>query len=207
MKKVSVIAAFFCLLFSASALFAQSKAASFTGTWELDLAKSKLDERNRVESMTLNVTQTDKDIKVETNSKRPPRPEGAARPTGDPNGGGGGNGGGMRPGGMGGGMGRGGMMGDNGTKTYTLDGKETSMQMEMPAGMPASSVMLKSKMEKDGKLKLMSTRNFDTPNGQMSIKTTETWELVDGGKGLKVTRDVESPRGTQTSEMYFTKKS
>ncbi len=197
MKKVSVLLAVFCLLLTAGTVFAQDKVSNFAGSWELDISKSKLPERTRVESMTFNVTQTDKEIKVETNTKRAARPEGD-RPAGDGNGG-------MR---QGSGMGRGGRMmgGGNGTVTYSLDGKETTVNAEMPEGMPPSSVALKAKTEKDGKLKLTSSRSFDTPNGSMSIKTTETWELTDGGKGLKVTRDIETPRGTQSSEMYFVKK-
>ncbi|HXH70831.1 MAG TPA: energy transducer TonB [Pyrinomonadaceae bacterium] len=196
MKKISILTAFFCLLLATTAVFAQDKATSFAGTWELDAAKSKLPERQRVESITLNVAQTDKELKVETNSKHAARPEGD-RPMGDGSGG-------MR---QGGGMGRGGMMGGgNGTVTYSLDGKETTVTVEMPAGMPASSMALRSKMEKDGKLQLTSNRNIETPNGAMSIKTTETWELLNGGNGLKVTRDTETMRGTQSSEMYFTRK-
>jgi len=190
MKKISVLAAFFCLLFATSAVFAQVQGINFAGSWELDAGKSKLPERMRVESMTLNVKQTDKEIKVETNTKRAARPEGD-RPMG------------------GGGMGRGGgggMGGGNGTVSYSLDEKETTVKTESPEGMPSSSVTLRAKMEKDGKLKLSSSRSFDTPNGSMTAKTTETWELVDGGKGLKVTRETETMRGTQSSEMYFTRK-
>jgi len=196
MKKISVLAAFFCLLFATSAVFAQNKTTNFAGSWELDAGKSKLPERMRVESMTLNVTQTDKELKVETNAKRAARPEGD-RPAGNGNGG-------MR---SGGGMGRGGMIGGgNGTISYSLDGKETIVKTESPEGMPSSSATLKAKMEKDGKLKLVSSRSFDTPNGSMTVKTIETWEIVDDGKGLKVRRDSETPRGTQSSEMHFTKK-
>lgn len=198
MKRISLLMWFFTLLLATTAISAQNKATSFAGTWELDAAKSKLPERQRVESMTLNVSQNDKELKVETNSKRAARPE-MDRAMGD------GSGGGMR---QGGGMGRGGggMGGGNGIATYSLDGKETTVAVEMPAGMPASSVAYQSKMEKDGKMQLVSNRSIETPNGAMSIKTTETWELVDGGNGLKVTRDTESARGTQSSEMYFTRK-
>ncbi len=198
MKKISVLAAFFCLLFATSAIFAQTKATNFAGNWELDLTKSKLPERMRVESMTMNVTQTDKEIKVETNTKRPAPPEGA--PAGGGNGGGGG-------GGMGRGAGGGGGMGGGSAAvTYSLDEKEMTSKAEAAGNMPASSTTLKAMKEKDGKLKLTSSRSFDTPNGAMTVKTTETWELVDGGKGLKVTRDTESTRGTQSAEMYFNKK-
>ena len=211
MKKLSLLAAFFCL-FLAGAVFAQQKAANFAGSWELDAAKSKLPERMRIESMTLKVAQTDKELKVETNVRRAPRPEGEM-----PNGGnvgappppppmppdgnrGNGTGAGVRGG-------RGGMMGGgNGTVTYSLDGKDTTVGTVSPDGVQTSSVTLRAKMESDGKLTLTSSRSFETPNGTMSVKTTDVWELLDGGKTLKVVRDTETARGTQSSEMYFTKK-
>jgi TonB family protein len=210
MKKLSLLTAFVYLLLTAGAVSAQEKAANFTGVWELDAAKSKLPERMRIESMTLNVAQTDKELKVETLVKRAPRPE-AEMPNG-------GNGGappppmppdGNRGNGTGAGVrgGRGGMMGGgNGTVTYNLDGKEKTIGTAWLDGSPNSSVSLKAKMENDGKLTLVSTRNVETPNGAMSFKTTETWELLDGGATLKVARETETPRGAQTSEMYFTKK-
>ena len=135
------------------------------------------------------VSQTEAELTVESKVTRPPRPES--------------DGGGMRPGG--GGMGRGGGMsggGGDGTVIYALNGKETTLAS--PDGM--GDTKLKSKFEKDGKLKLVQSRSFETQMGAMTIKTTDTWELQDEGKTLKVTRDMETPRGTQTSEMVFAKK-
>jgi hypothetical protein len=189
MKKVLFITAFVCLL--AVSAFAQKK-ADFSGSWTLDVSKSKLDERARIESMTLNVAQTDKDIKVETATKRTPPPA-------DMQGGGGqgnGQGGGMRRGG--------GFGGGDGTTTYTLDGKETSMEADSPMG--KVPVKLKANLESDGKLKLNSSRTITTQMGEISITTKESWSLSDDGKTLTVKRDMETPRGTNSSEMVFTKK-
>ncbi|MGI8493698.1 MAG: hypothetical protein ACR2L1_00080 [Pyrinomonadaceae bacterium] len=193
MKKTVFLAAAVCLLFAVSA-FAQSK-TDFSGNWTLDVGKSKI---KNVESGSMTVTQTDKDITYKSEIKRAPRPEGA----------GGGNGGAMAQGNGGGGGrgmggGRGGMGGGSQTMTYTLDGKETSMEMPGPQGM-TTTAKLKSKWDGD-KLKLTSTRSFDTPNGEMTVFVKDTWEMVDGGKVLKVTRETESPRGSQTSEFYYTK--
>jgi hypothetical protein len=190
MKKTIFLAAFICLL--AISAFAQDKKADFSGSWTLDVSKSKLDERSRIESMTMTVTQTDKDIKVETATKRLPPPEGAG---GNGQGGGGmGGGGGMRRGGFGG----------DGTTVYALGGKETITETETPMGkMP---VKLKADLEKDGKLKLSSSRTFNTPNGEVSMTAKEAWTLSEDGKTLTVKRDTESPRGTNSSEMVFTKK-
>jgi hypothetical protein len=190
MRQKMILMAAMCLLLSAVAAFAQTK-TDFSGDWTLDVSKSKLPEMMHVESGTMKVTQTDKDINIVTDFKRAAAPEGA----------GGGNGGGMR--GAGGGMGRGGggMMGGSGTMTYTLDGKETSVEA---GGQMGGTVKLKSKWDKE-KLKLNSTRNISTPMGEMAIITRETWEIVDGGNALKIKREMETPRGAQTSELYFTK--
>ncbi len=200
MRKSTILTALFCLMLAASAVFAQDKMASqmkttnFAGTWELDKTKSKLPETSRVESISLNVAQTDKDLKVESTTKRAAptevkSPDGGAMMGGAMRG----NGGGMRRG----------IMDGTQSVTYSLDGKETTL--ETP-GIPGAGVTSKAKMEKDGKLKLSTSRSFNGQQGEMSMTTKETWELLDGGKTLKITRDMESPRGTQSSEMYFTKK-
>jgi hypothetical protein len=185
MKKLAVIAAVFCL-FSLSAV-AQTK-TSFAGNWELDAKRSKLPEMSRVEAISMKVTQTDKDLKIESTTKRAARPEGET------------NGAGNRRGNWGGGL------GGDGTQTfnYSLEGRETST--EAVAGIPAASAMLKASLEKDGKLNLTSTRKFNSQAGETTVTTKETWELMDGGKTLKVVRETETRRGAQTSEMYFTKK-
>lgn len=186
MKKLAVLAAVFCL-FSLS-VFAQQSKTNFAGNWELDVQKSKLPEMSRIEAMTMKVTQTDKDLKIEATTKRAARPEGE------------GAGAGNRRGGWGAGF------GGDGTQTlnYSLEGKETAT--EAVAGIPAASATLKASLEKDGKLNLTSTRKFNSQMGETTVTTKETWELADGGKTLKVVRQTETRRGTQTAEMYFTKK-
>lgn len=185
MKKLAILAAVICL-FSLSA-FAQSK-TNFAGNWELDVKKSKLPEMSRVEAMSMKVTQTDKDLKIESTTKRTARPESD------------GTGAGNRRGNWGGGF------GGDGTQVYnySLEGKETST--EGVPGIPAASATLKANLEKDGKLSLTSTRKFSSQMGETIVTTKETWELAEGGKALKVVRETQSPRGAQSSEMYFTKK-
>lgn len=180
MRKFIFMTALLCLAaFSAAA----QKSADFSGSWTLDASKSKLDERQRIESMTLNVAQTDKDIKVETATKRLPPPADAPQ--------GGGRGG------------RGGFGGGDGTITYTLDGKETQFSQEGPMG--AIPVTVKAKIE-DGKLKLSQSRTINSPMGEATLTTTETWTLSEDGKTLTVNRESASPRGNTSSEMVFTKK-
>jgi hypothetical protein len=185
MKKLIFLTAVFCL--AAMTALAQDKKTDYSGSWTLDVAKSKLDERMRVESMTMTVAQTDKDIKVETATKRLPPPEGA----------GGGQGGGR-------GMGRGGFGGGDASLVYTLDGKETKIQQDSPMG--SIPVTLKAKIEADGKLKLSSSRTFSGQMGEVTMTTKETWSLSEDGKTLTVKRETETPRGANSAEMVFVKK-
>lgn len=172
-----------------SSVCAQDKVTTFGGTWNLDVAKSKLGERNTIETQTMTVTQTDKDIKIETKTTRKAPPEGAPPP-------GGGMGGG-RPGGMGGGMG-----GDMPT-TYTLDGKETKTEMQGPMGpMP---VALKAKFE-GGKLNLSRSSTFNGPMGEVTMTTKETWELSADGNTLTVNTTRTTMRGEETTTKVFAKK-
>ena len=141
------------------------------------MSKSKLDERARVESMTMNVVQTETEIKIETTTKRA-------------------EGGTSRGGGM--------MMGGgNQIVAYNLDGKETQIQQETQMG--AIPVTLKAKMD-NGKLNLSSSRIFSGQMGEMTITTKEIWTLLDEGKTLTVKRETQTPRGNNSSEMVFTKK-
>lgn len=206
MKKLSILSALLFCLFSTGAALAQNKtAANFAGTWELDAAKSKLPERMRVESGTLVVTQTEKQLTVATDFKRAPRSENPPPPPPAPPMG---ENGAIRPeGGNRGGRGGGGMMGGgNGTATYALDGKETKTETETRGDMPSATLSLKAEMGKNGELKLVSSRSFETQMGVMTVKTVETWELINDGAILKITRETETPRGAQSAEMYFTRK-
>ncbi len=177
--------ALFCTLVFGMSVFAANaqKPADFSGKWNLDAAKSKLGERSNIESQTLTVTQTAKDIKIETSTKR------AAPAGGGPGGGG-----------QGGGRGFGG--GDM-PATYTLDGKEVKSEMDGPGGnkIPVSMI---GKFE-GGKLVLTRTMTFNGPNGPANTTGKETWELSADGKTLTVTAERTSFRGTDTTTRVYTK--
>lgn len=177
MKKILFLAIALCMM--SVAAFAQK--TDYSGTWTLDVAKSKLNERARVESMTLTVTQTEKDIKVESATKRTPMPEAQ-------------DGGPARRGGFG--------PGDT-TFVYTLDGKETTTEVEGRMG--KTPVRLTAKID-GGKLNLSSSRTFSGPMGEVTATTKETWALSDDGKTLTIVRESTSPRGTDTTTMVFVKK-
>ncbi len=184
MKRNFVFAAMFSLFVCAVAVSAQdkmAKPANFSGTWTLDVSKSKLGDRNMIESQTLTVVQTEKDIKVTPTTKRMPPPAGA------PSGGGGGR-----------------MGGGDMTTTYTLDGKETTVEMDSPMG----KMPVKYTGKSDGaKLWLGSSRTMNTPNGEMTMTSKETWWLSTDGNTLTVDGESTSPRGTNSTQKVFTKKS
>ena len=184
MKRNFIFAAVLTLFVMAVSVSAQK--ASYAGTWTLDIARSKLGERVMVESQTLTVVQSDKDIKVSTATKR------AAPPAGAPGGGGPGG----RPAGGSG-------MGES-SLTYALDGKEMTTQLESPMG----AVPVKTTGKSDGgKLWLSNSSTRSTPNGDVTVTTKESWSLSADGNTLTVDKESVSPRGTTSTQWVYTRKS
>ncbi len=190
MRKLFLAGAVLCAL----SVVAAAQSASFAGTWELDKSKSKMDERmaSRLNGQTLTVTQDDKEIKVERKTDM------AAPAGGGPGGGAPGGGGQGGPGG-GRGMGGGGMMGGAPNSTYKLDGSE--VVTETQRGKTTSKAKLSG-----GMLEVNSAANINTPNGEMTMKTTEHWELTDGGKALKIHSVRDGMNGPVETTMVYNKK-
>lgn len=85
--------------------------------------------------------------------------------------------------------------------TYNLDGSETTAEL---TGRMSGTAKMKAKWVKDT-LELSSVANVSIQGNDVTITTTEHWELADGGKTLKIHRVRETPRGTQESTLVFTK--
>jgi hypothetical protein len=131
----TVLAILSFLLLSSSCVSAQDKSASkkavdFSGTWILDVGRSKPDENDRIESIKLTVTQTGHDIRVDSAVKLIP----------------------YDPAFMGGPMIR--PLEQNLSNTFRFDGKETEGQIVSPVG--PQPVKLKASFE-GGKLHLSHT--------------------------------------------------
>lgn len=183
MKQRIILAGIMSLFVMAISVSAQ-KAPDFSGTWNLDLSRSKLGDRNNIESQTLTVTQTDKDITVTTATKRTPPPADA------PQGG--------RPGG---GMGRGGFGGGDGTTIYKLDGSEVKSDMQMGNG-GSMTITTKAKIDAG---KLSVTRTMTTPMGDRT--SSESWEVSGDSNTLTVTSQRPNREGgTDTTTRVFAKK-
>lgn len=162
-----------------------AKATDFSGKWTLDVSKSKLDERQRIESMTLSVSQKEKEVTTESEIKRTPPPNN------------------MTPGAGRGGMG-GGLAGTGPEKhTYSLEGKETTEEANA-GGMPVAA-KLKAELKKDGTLSLSLVRKINTPMGEAEISTKDVWTLSADGKVLTIAREQTSPRGSFSSTMVLNK--
>jgi len=180
MRKSFVLATAICLFAMTFAVSAQEN-SSFAGDWTLDKDKSELGERSRVESMTMKVTQSDNELTYERKMEREAGQVGGR------------------------GMGRGGRRGGGGNVgaiAFSLDGKETKVKAP---GRRGGEVKLQAKTHEGGKLELWQTREFEGPNGAISIKTIETWELSDDGKTLTISSEMETPRGKRSSKMVFSK--
>lgn len=186
MKRFLLLTAVITL--SAMAVFSQAKPTDFSGTWTLDLTKSKVDVRARIDALTMNVAQTDKELKVSTETKRtPPAADATAGAPGT---------------GAGRGMGRG-FGGGDGTTTYSLDGKETIVEIDGPNG----KMPVKYKAVAEGaKLTLSQARTFTGSMGEVTMTTKEAWSLSPDAKTLTVERENTTPRGTSTSTLVFIKK-
>ena len=178
------------------ALAAYAAAPNFAGTWTLDKSKSQgLNQRlQNAESVTWNITQTDKEITIEekvTGGGGPGGPGGP--PAGAP-----GAGGPPQGGGPGGGRG---MMGGGGPRTYNLDGTETTGEVGR------GKFVRKATLSSDGKtLELSSKVTFQGQDGnEITTTSTDKLTLSADGKTLTVVSHRESPRGPQDSTLVFNK--
>jgi len=173
------------------ALAAHAAAPNFAGTWTLDKSKSQgLNPRwQNAESVTWNITQTDKEITIDekVTGGGPGGPPAGGAPAGGPPGGG--------PGGGGRGMGMG------GPRTFNLDGTETT------GDTGRGKFARKATLSSDGKtLELVSKVTFQTQDGnEVTSTSNDKLTLSADGKTLTVVRHSESPRGPQDSTLVFNK--
>lgn len=199
MKRNILLLAIFALC-SLSAAAQKATVPNFSGTWNLDVAKSKLGDRNSIESQILTVTQTATTLKVETATTRTPPQTvnpGGGMPAGSD---------GTKPRAGGGGMGMGGgrFGGGDVPWTYGLEGKETTGEMSGPMG--PLPVALNAKFD-GGKLYLSRSMSFPSQSGdQMTVTNKETWELSADGKTLTVNAERTSMRGTDKTTRVYAKK-
>lgn len=87
--------------------------------------------------------------------------------------------------------------------TYKLDGSETLIEVARPL---RGTVSLRAKWNEATKmLELTAVNTGEVADKPMTITTREQWQLLDGGKALRITRTRETPQGRQQSKLYFDK--
>lgn len=181
MKKNILFTTVLSLLLLAVAASAQ-KAPSFAGTWTLDVAKSRISDREKaaIEFQSLTVVQSDKDVNVTTTTKRVAPPDAAK---------GGPNGAAMGPSSL--------------TAAFSFDGKE---KVDTATGPDGKAMSVKTSSKWDGsKLVLTTSRTFNSPNGEVTTVQKDTWDLMPDGKTLIIRRDSTNPEGTTTTARVYTK--
>jgi hypothetical protein len=106
------------------------------------------------------------------------------------------------PGGGGGGGGRGGGRGmGNQPLSVKLDGTETTVETQR-----GKSTFTAKWMGEGQTLEIKAVRNINIQGNEMTLTTTEHWELAEDGKILKVHQTTETPNGSQESKLVFNKK-
>jgi hypothetical protein len=178
MKRLFVTAGLTAVL-SLAAFAATGDNPNFSGTWNLDKAKSQgLDPRMQgADSVQCVITQDDKNISIEW------KVTGGQPPAG---------------GGPGGGAGGGGGRGPAGPQTYTLDGKEATA--EAMGGTNTTKATWSGKT-----LELSSVRAGSFNGNDFKFTSVDKLTLSDDGKTLTVNRHRESQRGTTDSTLVFNK--
>jgi hypothetical protein len=223
MRKTNLVfVALGVFVFNLCAFCTVSAQTDFSGTWVLDKDKTR-NLPPQLEGYTMVVTQSAQQLAVETKVEgdlRPPKrgsdessPRGGGIPGGPSGGGGfpGGPGGGGFPGGPGGrGFPGGGP--PSGfmalgmvipSATYSLDGQETTAELERP--MPGTA-MLMAKWTNDRKvLELSAVRHVDFQGDSVTFTSKERWKLSEDGEVLSLQRTVETPRGRETVKLTFNK--
>lgn len=177
MKGKIIATAIIALFLAVVAASAQTAKPNFAGDWTLDADKSKFPDTMQIESMTMRVAQTGKELKIE--STREMLGNAAGR--------------------------RGAKTNSSESVVYNLDNGKLS-ESQIGSGIMTGKETRQAKFTDDGKLSLIVTRTFDNEMGKVTTKTSETWEFADDGETLKVTRYDETPRGATNAEMYFTRK-
>ena len=90
------------------------------------------------------------------------------------------------------------------TAAYKLDGSETTADV---AGRMPGKATRTAKWMGDGKvLELKQVLKANFQGNDVTVTTTDHWELADGGKTLKVHHSNESPQGAREQTMVFAKK-
>ena len=185
MKKHILYTTVLSLLLLAVSASAQ-KTPNFAGTWTLDVANSRISDREKavIAFQTITAVQTDGNISVTTTTKRVPPPDAPKDAAA-----------GSKAAAMG---------PHSNTFAFSFDGKETMASAPGPGG---KSIPVKTSGQWEGS-KLILTTSRTVPSrdggGEVTVVTKETWELAPDGK-LIIRREQTGPEGTSTTARVYTR--
>ena len=84
--------------------------------------------------------------------------------------------------------------------TYNMDGSESSSEGRM------GKSNHKAKWQGDGKiLEINTVTQANIQGNEMTITAVAHWELIDGGKGLKIHSKTSTPQGDRESTQVYNK--
>jgi hypothetical protein len=184
MKKHILYTTVLSLLLLAVSASAQ-KTPNFAGTWTLDVANSRISDREKavIAFQTITAVQTEGNISVTTTTKRVPPPDAPKDAAAA-------NAAAMGP--------------VSNTFAFSFDGKETTVDAPGPGG---KSMPVKTSSKWEGsKLVLTTSRTVPSRDGggEVNVVTKETWDLAPDGK-LIIRRDQTGPEGTTTTARVYTR--
>jgi hypothetical protein len=228
-KKGLVFVALGACVFNLCVFHTVSAQTNFSGNWVLNKDKTR-NLPPRLEGYTMVVEQSENQLTVQSKVEgdlRPPEREpngefpggggipGSPGDSGFPGGPGGGFPGGPGSGGFPGGRGGGKLPGGappSGlmafamvipSATYSLDGQQSTAEVERPRPGKAT---LTAKWAKDRKvLELSAVRHLEFQGKDVSFTSKERWSLSEDGEVLTLQRAVETPRGKDTVKLTFLK--
>ncbi len=86
---------------------------------------------------------------------------------------------------------------------WRLDGSESSADVSRPL---AGSMTLKARwLEGLKTLELYSSISGDDQGKEVAVVTKESWELLQNGKALRISRTRNAPQGRHSSKLWFEK--
>ena len=154
----------------------KQKTPDYTGVWELDIEKSKLDERSRLEGATMTIDQTEKDITIK---KKTRLKEGAGNSlslsTKDKDG-----------------------------EKCSFDGTEVVREIEH--SMATGSITTKCGFREAGRLEITKSSLIFIQGQSINTKMVDVWEISNDGKTLTINSKSENPSRTVENKMVFIRK-
>ena len=180
MNKKLVLVVSICLLFLTFNVSAQVKKTDFSGVWKLDKSKSTMSEHNIIESVTLTIKQTEKQIIVKRDIKEQQlynqEMEGAIKLE---------------------------VEGAEKGEVCTFGGASTTRKIS--GSETEGTVKSKCSFDDKSSLKFVNDTTVLIGGQELSMVANESWELSKDKKTLTISSNMKTLEGTMNSKQVFVK--